>query len=121
MKMKKSIIWSILLLMGTKTMLNAQDPLASFATQRDLVKIEASLSTAGKTLLASEKREYEQLKRKSYRFSPNRCMNYPLTSLASLMKEDISPLLLKKNIRTQYFIRNGSEMVKYLPKIWEIS
>jgi hypothetical protein len=62
MKMKKSIIWSILLLMGTKTMLNAQDPLAGFTIQRDLVKIEASLSTAGKTLLASEKREYEQLK-----------------------------------------------------------
>jgi len=100
MKMKKSIIWSILLLMGTKTMLNAQDPLASFTTQRDLVKIEASLSSAGKTLLASEKKEYEQLKRKSYRFSPNRCMNYPLTSLASLMKEDISPVLLKKNMES---------------------
>ncbi len=100
MKMKKSIIWSILLLMSVTTMLNAQDPLASFSTQRDLVKIEASLSTAGKTLLAIEKKEYEQLKRKSYRFSPNRCMNYPLTSLSSLMKEDISPMLLKKNMES---------------------
>ncbi len=95
--MKKTIILSLLLLIGVNTFLSAQDPLASFTVQRDLTKIEASLSTAGKALLASEKKAYDQLRTKSYQFSPNRCMNYPLTSLASLMKEDISPSLLQRN------------------------
>lgn len=95
--MKKTIILSLLLLIGAKTFLIAQDPLASFTVQRDLTKIEASLSTEGRALLASEKKEYDQLRIKSYQFSPNRCMNYPLTSLESLMKEDISPSLLQRN------------------------
>ena len=95
--MKKTIILSLLLFIGAKTFLIAQDPLASFTVQRDLTKIEASLSTGGRALLASEKKEYDQLRIKSYQFSPNRCMNYPLTSLESLMKEDISPSLLQRN------------------------
>jgi hypothetical protein len=69
--------------------------LASFTVQRDLTKIEASLSSQGKALLGEEKMEYDKLKTKSYSFSPNRCMNYPLTSLASLMKEDLTPTALK--------------------------
>jgi hypothetical protein len=96
-KMKKTIILSLLLFIGAKTFLIAQDPLASFTVQRDLTKIEASLSTEGRALLASEKKEYDQLRIKSYQFSPNRCMNYPLTSLESLMKEDISPSFLQRN------------------------
>ena len=97
MKMKKSISGTILLLLGANAVMFAQDPLAGFTIQRDLAKIEASLSTAGKALLASEKRDYDRLKTKSYMFGPNRCMNYPLSSLASLIAEDMSPTLIKKN------------------------
>lgn len=93
--MKKTIIFSLLLFMGANTFLIAQDPLASFTVQRDLAKIEASLSSQGKALLAREKMEYDKMRNKSYSFSPNRCMNYPLTSLASLLKEDLSPSALK--------------------------
>lgn len=95
--MKKSMSGTILLLLGANAVMFAQDPLAGFTIQRDLAKIEASLSTAGKALLASEKRDYDRLKTKSYMFGPNRCMNYPLSSLASLMAEDMSPTLIKKN------------------------
>jgi len=86
--MKKNAVLTLLLAFGSFAFLNGQsDPLNQLYKQRDLTRIEQSLTTFGKSTLEKERAELSQRKI-SYKLEPNATLNIPIEQLAGAKAEE---------------------------------